>query len=298
MEFIIIILIVIIVILIGYLFLLKKELKRIKKRIQTIKKENSNNFIHSEMSMKELNDLINEINLLMKELKEKEISYEKKNTALKKMMTNISHDLRTPLTSALGYIDIIINSNLSEEEKSKELKVIRERLKRLEELINSFFEFSKIVSSNNKIDLEKVNLIALLEENIAHFYEDFTNYHRKIIFNNNISKVNILTNREMLMRVFENLVGNAFKHGKGDLEVKIEIKKNIIVTYTNELLDENLDINHIFDEFYTVDISRTKGNTGLGLAIAKEFIENLDGKIFAKKEKKKLSIVIELKYNG
>lgn len=294
MEIIVIILIVMIILLTTYLFLIKKELNRVSRSIKDIKNRDSNKFLHSEVPLKELNDVINEVNYLIKDLKNEKIEFERKNRKLKRMMTNISHDLRTPLTSALGYIDILLTSQLSREEQERELKVIEERLKRLGELTNSFFEFSKMVSTGNAPILSEVNIIAVLEESIARYYEDYNNSGREIILDSSIVKFKILSNREMLTRVFDNLISNAFKHSEGNLEIKVENKENLEIIFINELLYSDLDIEHIFDEFYTIDISRTKGNTGLGLAIAKEFIESLGGKIAAKKERNNLYVIISL----
>lgn len=295
MKWIILILIIIILLLITYLFSIKKDLKIITESIKNLKKNNSNYLIHSDISLKELSELIKEINILIKESKNDKIIYNQKNKNLRKMMTNISHDLRTPLTSALGYIDIILKSDLSEEEKEKDLKIVEERLKRLEELINSFFEFSKIVSNNNLPELNDVNIISVIEESIVHYYEDYKKNNREIIFNSNVQKYKIKSNKDMLIRIFDNLINNAFKHSDGNLEIKIECNSNIKISFTNKLLYDDLDIDHIFDEFYTIDISRTKGNTGLGLAIVKEFTDVLGGKIYAKKTKRNLNIIIEFK---
>lgn len=296
-NIIIIILFIIVSIEIIHLIIIKKELKRITKQIKHIKNNNSNNLINSQISLKEVNQLINEINVLLKESKKEKSNYEDKTIQLKKMITNISHDLRTPLTSAIGYIEIILNSDLDEKEKQAELQIIEERLKRLEELINSFFEFSKIKSANKTIELEEVNLNSILEESIIHYYEDYKKSNREIILKNKLSNHKIMSNKEMLTRVFDNLIGNSYKHSKSNLTISVENKKDIEITFSNKLDYQELDINHIFDEFYTVDISRTKNNTGLGLAIAKEFIENLGGKINAKKKQDNLEIIIKLPKN-
>lgn len=129
---------------------------------------------------------------------------------------------------------------------------------------------------------------------MANYYDDYIKENREIIFENKIKKIKLESNKQMLIRVFDNLIGNAFKHSKGNLLIKITQNEKIKIEFINDLLDDNLDIIHIFEEFYTIDIARTKGNTGLGLAIAKEFIEKLDGKIYAKKIENKLDIVIEL----
>ena len=292
MKFIIIILIIVIIILISYLFLLKNELNKIIRQINLIKKNNSNNLINSEISFRQLNKLINEINSLFTDYKKVKINYENKSKNLKKMMMNISHDLRTPLTSALGYIDIILNES-SNKKNIKELETINARLKRLEELINSFFDLNKIISNNNEIILVNINLISLLQEAIIHYYDDFTKSNREIIFNSDINKYIVNSNREMLTRVFDNLISNAYKHGIGNLEIRIDFKNNLKIIFSNEFIYDDLDIDHIFDEFYIFDISRTKENTGLGLAIVKEFVNALNGKVAAQKNKKYLNIIIE-----
>ncbi len=290
MKIVLFVSLIIIFILIIYLFLLKKELKRITFEIKKQKDTDTNQLLHQEMACRELQNLIGEINAILKSVKEEKIKIEKSKNSLNKMMMNVSHDLRTPLTSALGYMDILISNNL-DMEKEKELKIVKERLKRLEELINSFFDFSKVVSNSANIKLEKVNLVAILEESILRYYEDYEKEKRKIILNS-IRKCEMISNKEMLSRIFDNLIGNAYKHSKSDLKVKLKIAEGIKITFSNEIESNELDMNHLFDEFYTLDISRTKGNTGLGLAIAKEFTENLHGKIKATKRKNIITIIL------
>jgi len=129
MEFIIIFLILIIIILLTYLFLLNKELERIPTEIKKIRFSKSNKRIHSNYTLKNLDLLILQINQLIDETSKREIEYNHKNQSLMKMMTNISHDLRTPLTSALGYIDLLLKSDLPKEEKEKERKIKEKKRK-------------------------------------------------------------------------------------------------------------------------------------------------------------------------
>ncbi len=294
MEFIIIILIIVIIILLTYLFLYHNEVKHISKEIDNIKDLDSNTLIHSKYNLKNINNLIYKINNLLTESKNIKIDYGNKNKSLMKMMTNISHDLRTPLTSSLGYIDIILKSDLSEEEKKKDLITIEKRLRRLEELISSFFEFSRIISTNKLPTLEKINLTSILEESVIVFYDDYKKNNRKILLDCNQRKIIINSNKMLLTRIFENLIGNAYKHSNSDLIIKVEKLNKVKIIFSNELLDDDVDVDKIFDEFYTVDISRTKEGTGLGLAIAKEFTRQLNGKIYAEKRKGQLKIIIEL----
>ena len=124
MNILVAILIIIIFILIIYLFLLKKEIKRISYNLDEILNIDSNKILHGEFSNKELNELLLKINKMITYVRYKELDLERKNKSLKKEITNITHDLRTPLTSSLGYIDLILKSNLSKEEQERELKIV------------------------------------------------------------------------------------------------------------------------------------------------------------------------------
>lgn len=299
--------IIIISLLLLLLLLQKREIKRITKELQTIQSQNSNGTVHCELSLKEFQQLIEEINTLLLSNRQKRIFYEQQNVKLKKMITNISHDLRTPLTSALGYIDMLLQSPLPEEEKERELAIIQSRLYRMNELLNSFFEFSQVISTDQKPVFSSLNLIGILEESIIHFYDDFSCEKRQIIFNHSVSYFKIFSHKDMLIRIFDNIISNARKHGSGDLEITFESnQRNFKITFCNllpqetdstssSLYSKNLDVAHIFDEFYTADVSHSNGNTGLGLAIAKEFSQILGLFIGAKLENNKLYLTLEKK---
>lgn len=293
MEIILVILVIIILFLACYLFFMKMELRRIKKELDLVLSRKTNGLVHTEFTSKEIHDLVECINTHLTEIKSKESKLERKNANFVKMIRNISHDLRTPLTSSLGYVSLMLESDMTEQEKIKNLKIVEERLKRLSELIDSFFEFSKILSNDQIIEQDEINLVAVMEKAISNHYEDFSKDNRMIDFKTNKRKIKIKSNEVMLIRVFDNLIRNAYKHSNGNLDIEINQNNDKVkIKFINDLLYNDLDVDRIFDEFYTVDISRTKGNTGLGLAIAKEFVEQLKGKIKADKKNNKLIITI------
>ncbi|MCH5192948.1 MAG: HAMP domain-containing histidine kinase [Oscillospiraceae bacterium] len=289
-----VIIIIAAVILLLLLILQGYEIKSISRQIDEIRSKDTNELIHISGGDKAYARLINEINALLLEMRKVKFNYNKKGHALEQMMTNISHDLRTPLTSAMGYIGIIKSSDLPQEEKEREIGIIEKRLIRLEDLINSFFEFSKIISSDTPPEMSEINLNAVLEESVVHYYDDYCSQDRKIILDCENSKIKIFSNRNMLMRIFDNLIGNALKHGTGDLSVAVTRSDTICIRFENEPVDSDINTDRIFEEFYTTDISRTKGNTGLGLAIAKQFTEMLGGKISAEYNGKLFSLTIQL----
>jgi signal transduction histidine kinase len=283
------------VILLFLLILQKHGIKNITRQLNAIHTKDTNLLVHSPHGNKTSDELINEINEMLKEVRCNRIDYSRKSHNLEQMMTNISHDLRTPLTSAMGYINLINNAQLSEEEKSREIAIVEQRLVRLEELINSFFEFSKIISGDKLPELQELNLVAVIEESVVHYYDDFCGQSREIILRCNQRKLNIRSNRNMLMRIFDNLISNAYKHGVGNLTVSVDSSDDIKIRFENVLFDSEIDIERIFDEFYTTDISRTKGNTGLGLAIAKQFTEILNGSISAEYTDNNFIVTVTLK---
>lgn len=292
MKTIIVVLVILIAFILCYVFLEKAELKRLKKELDFIMSNDTNRILHTEFNSKELKEFVSAVNMYLSEIQKRKKEIEHKNNNLMVMMRNISHDLRTPLTSAAGYTDLILNSDLTEDEKIHEMKIVEARLKRLTELVDSFFEFSKILTTNKEIELETVNLIGILEECIGNFYEDYKKENREVDFITSNNKISISTNRTMLSRIFENLISNALKYGSGNLTIEV-ISENadaIRISFTNRIIDKDLDTGRIFDDFYTTDISRTKGSTGLGLAIAKEFTEQLNGNIEAHIEDDKLVI--------
>ena len=257
----------------------KKEMKDIASQLREIQSIDTNIVIHSHYGTAD--DLINDMNSYIRTAREYKTDYLKKKHIHDQMMTNISHDLRTPLTSALGYIDIVINSDIPEEEKKRELCIIEKRLLRLQELIDSFFELSQMISKGEVTELYVLDLVSVIEESIVNYYDDYTRRNRKISLDCEIPRIRLTSNKMILLRVFDNIINNALKHGEGDLSVSVKCENGVTVRFSNKTDISEADTDRVFDEFYTVDISRTKGNTGLGLAIAKQFTEMLGGTISA-----------------
>jgi len=267
--------------------------KDVRKQLEYIKGKDTNRVVNCGAGGENAK-FVNCINEILEEKRKESILYQRKSHDVDQMITNISHDIRTPLTSALGYINIIRNFDLDEDEKNRELEVIERRMKRMEELIDQFFEFSKVISKDEEIKKEKINLISALEEAIAHYFDDYEEKGRIIKLDYKSRKEFLFSNRGMLLRIFDNIINNALKHGEGDLCISVtKVEDEYTIEFANDVDDDNLDVDQIFDEFYTTDISRTKGSTGLGLAIVKQFTELLGGNVSAEKKEKKFSVIVK-----
>ena len=219
-----------------------------------------------------INKMAEEIRVLMESERHNEKS---KN----EMITNIAHDLRTPLTSILGYLDLINKRDLSEETKKEYLKIVYEKSKKLQDLIESLFSFTKTNSSKLVLKIEKIDIIKLLCQLMEEFYPNFENKGITCSANTNEDSCVIDGDGTLLARLFDNLINNAIKYGADGkrIDIKISVEKKIVkiavINYGKVIPANELPL--IFGKFYRVDQARNSntGGTGLGLAIAKNITE-------------------------
>ena len=278
-----IILVIILVILLCaalfYIIRLKHSIRQAKDDIYQKRLEDTNTLITTTNHNQELCELLQEVNEMMKSFHQLEREIEQKNQHLQRTIVNISHDLKTPLTSALGYEELLQKYDLSKDEQQRYHTIVIDKLKRLSQLIEDFFAFTKIIANNDDLVMEQLDVNRILEEELVCFYQDFNEQQRSIHITGN-QKYIMTTNDRVMRRIFDNLIINALKHSQDDLYIDIVVSNNITYRFTNKLI-EPIQVERIFDEFYTSDISRTKQHTGLGLAIVKEFSMILGGQVKA-----------------
>ncbi|WP_300903319.1 sensor histidine kinase KdpD [uncultured Clostridium sp.] len=289
---IVIFLIVIIGILSAIILGYKREFRRINKEIIN----NLDEYINLKTTSidKDVENLIQSINLIF-DSKQKIVAEKKENEEkLRASITNMSHDLRTPLTSIIGYLQMIKSEKQSEGDKKEYIEIVERRTKSLQQLINSFYDLSRIEGNEYKFNYKKVNLSNVLCENIAVFYNDFINNNIEPIIEVEENIKEIISDDVAISRIFSNLIGNMIKHGGNFVRITLKQEDNLIVTEfinnVTEVTEENLD--KLFDRFYTVDNSRSDKNTGLGLYITKILVERLGYFIDAKMEEENLIIRI------
>ena len=266
---------VIILILFFYIRRYKKEINYISNQIEKSKGEYIN--IYTKATSNSIEKLVTRINYLYDSSQKIQAENKRIEEELRKSIANISHDLRTPLTSIIGYVELLKDESISKEEKQKYIEIIDRRSKNLEELISSFYDLSRISSNEFNFHLEKINLKDILCDSIAVSYNDFINNNIEPIIkiDNNIS--DIISDEKAVKRILANLIGNMLKHGARNVTIALHEEKDYIVSsFINyaPLLNEE-DAKRIFERFYTADKSRGDRNTGLGLAIVKEISERL-----------------------
>lgn len=295
------IIIISLVIVIIYLPTRKKAkyIKEIVSGIKTISEGNLNYRVKSK-GADELAILADEINNMSDNLKS-QIEEERKAERLKsELITNVSHDLRTPLTSLTAYIHLVNDDKTSSENKEKYSKIAEEKAAKLKNLIEDLFEYSKLESGGIKLQKSEVNIIEIIEQSIGELSIQAKN--KGIVFNKRFERSIILLNidSDKMARVFENIISNAVKYSESGSAVNIDVKEEndgVIISFENTseaVLNENAD--KIFERFYRSDKSRsseTEGS-GLGLAIAKSIVILHGGRIWAEVHDKIFKINIRM----
>ncbi len=250
----------------------------------------TNTLIDISTGDKYMRSLANAVNVQLRKLRAERHRFRQGDTELKNAVTNISHDLRTPLTAICGYLDLLEQEDKSETVEHY-LEIIRNRTEILAQLTEELFRYSIIVSSEGNIVKEPVAIGSILEESTAAFYATLN--ERGIVPNIQLPQAKVIRtlDRSALARVFSNLLNNAIKYSDGDLDITLSETGEITFTNTASGLNE-VQVGKLFDRFYTVEAARK--STGLGLAIARTLIEQMDGTISAKYENSRLSICIVL----
>ncbi|GAA0066102.1 MAG: HAMP domain-containing sensor histidine kinase [Clostridium perfringens] len=284
-----------ILIVLLIIFILKtKEINRLTLELKKLNSEGKIEKLRLSLPNKNIENLIVEINTLIDDKRKMENIYKEKDMELREAIANMSHDLRTPLTSIMGYVYLLNDDKLDKEERKEYLKIIEKRSAVLNDLITNFYGLSRIQADQYEIKLESVNLELILGEIIAAFYEtlDYKFGEPEINIEEGLGPV--LGDKQALNRIFTNLIENIIKHGEGEVKISLKKKKKyIVMEFSNKAEDlESKDVNRIFEKFFTKDRMRTGQNTGLGLAIVKLLVEKQGQKIEAKKVGNRLVINI------
>lgn len=293
-EFIIGLSLTILIVLLIIFILKTKEINRLTLELKKLNREGKIEKLRLSLPNKNIENLVVEINTLIDDKRKMENIYKEKDMELREAIANMSHDLRTPLTSIMGYVYLLNDDKLNKEERKEYLKIIEKRSLVLNDLITNFYGLSRIQADQYEIKFEPVNLELVLSEIIAAFYEtlDYKFGEPEINIEEGLGPV--LGDKQALNRIFTNLIENIIKHGEG--EVKISLKKKnkyIVMEFSNKAEElESKDVNRIFEKFFTKDRMRTGQNTGLGLAIVKLLVEKQGQKIEAKKVGNRLVINI------
>lgn len=294
MENVIVILLVVgIVGLLWMLLMVMRQIREICRQLSYIEKEDTNRIITVQIRGFGIGKMVNHMNdILLKERNRRKV-YMEKEERIQQVYTNLSHDIRTPLTSMDGYVQLL--EQVKDEEKQKKyLGIIRERIESLKEILEELFTFTKLKDPDYELALGVLNINRLLKQTIFSYYDNWQARGIEPQLEIAEEEFQILGNETALKRTFQNIIKNALLHGKSDIFIGLrKERKQVVVLFENSISDDRpIDVEQVFERFYKGDASRTHTSTGLGLSIAKEFVELMQGEISARVEDGRFGIEI------
>jgi len=267
-------------IVIGYFikqYMTRLEVNSLKQQLQDIQ---DNKMTHSELSTtlgsSELMSLINDLNGVLNEQRTLLERQRLQENQLLDDIANISHDLRTPLTALYGYLELLDDAELSPQERQYYLDITLARTEVLQRLIQNLFYLARLETRNIELDKENLAIDQLIKEQAAMAYQDFQT--QDIHLNLNIQNVpSIISNEDAVVRIINNLLNNILEHGTEEAHIEVYKENDAIVTnFCNQVKpDDTLQIDQVFERHYMSQENRNTSNSGLGLTITKELIEQL-----------------------
>ena len=277
------------IILFQYI-MLKRDLKKAKRQCEYIRSQNTNMVLYSASMDSDVCAVMNEFNSVLLESTELKRRLLHEEGEIKNVITNVSHDLRTPVTSMIGYAKLLDKEPLNEKQKEY-TTVILSRAQFLKELVEQLFSYS-LVMEQQEYNIQQENITSILEESILMFYSDFEEKQLELELSLEEEPVYARIDREALRRVMVNIISNALKYAHEKVILKQQGKMIIIQNKTESI--DSIDVEKLFDRFFTVAKNRSNGSMGLGLTIAKKLITDMQGQITAHKQGEYLVIMIQL----
>ena len=283
-----------VLILFLYIIFILKQLKSINKQLDKRLIENTRQPLNIELFNKTITNLSKNINRCLKLEEKRRLESINDQKQFKELISNISHDLRTPLTSIKGYQQLLEKTPLDKHQVQL-LKTAQKSTDELGLLIENFFEYSYLVTAKTEPNFKKININNLIVECVLSYIAIFEEKNLNV----NIKEtppVFVLGDKNMLIRIIENLLNNCAKHSLGDIDIKIEFLQNAKITFTNPInQDTNINVDKLFHRFYTSDSTRNK-STGLGLSIVEFLVKQMNGNVgaYLNKTDHTLSIFFEI----
>ncbi|MCR3760974.1 sensor histidine kinase [Clostridium felsineum] len=279
----------IILILILLIISTVTKINYIKKILEDVIAGNFSRKIMINNNFKFIANLVSNINLITDKLQEAKNDNLEKADIMSKMVSNISHDFKTPLTSLIGYVELIKQSkNLSLEEINEYLDIIHNKACYLNSTLENFFYLSRLEANDEKFNIQKINLSDVIQEQVLFFYNDFKTIGITPVLECPKEEVYVLADRVSVGRILNNLLSNSLKYGKDGNKVGIHIYEDKDYIYTevwnNGKGIDKKDLPLVFNRLYTAEESRNSklSGNGIGLSIVKELVKGNKGSISVK----------------
>lgn len=280
---IIMVLIFLLIVLGSMLLLFHWDVSKMTKQLEEISKNfGTNELVRTNTHNKNLSRFASKINQLIQLFKQNQQSLERREMELKQEITNISHDLRTPLTSIKGFSELLTDTSISAEERKEFLAIIQKKIDNLTMIVDLFYELSQLDSSDKKLTMEKQFLDQIVVETMLMFYDDFEKKELKVDLDEG-SVPPVLADNKAIVRIVTNIIQNALTYARSYVNVSfVEEEKYIWFRAVNDVESINVsELQQIFNRTYRLDPSRTGTQLGLGLHIVQQLVTQQGGKAVA-----------------
>lgn len=287
------ILIFTILLLIGILWKYQRQVKDICRQLAFLKENESNMMITRDFESGGIGELTDSLNDFLMEQRAARKSYWEKERMISDTYTNLSHDIRTPLTSLDGYFQLLEESR-DEQEQERYLAIIQERITCLKEMLEELFTFTRLENESYQMELSPCCLNRILKNTIFSYYEDWQKQGIEPQIEIAEELYYIEGNQSAIKRVIQNVIKNVMDHGERRIRIWLRREQNeVVLRIGNDIADpEAVDISQVFTRFYKADAARSRSSAGLGLAIAKELVLRMNGRIEANIRESEFWIVI------
>lgn len=274
----------------------QRQVKDICRQLAFLMKHDSNMLIHREFDLGGIGMLSDRLNDLLELRRKEKQYYQEKETLIADTYTNLSHDIRTPLTSLDGYFQLM-EACENVEEQRRYLNIIHERIHSLNEMLEELFMFTKLKNESYRLELTSCCINRILKETVFSYYDDWVRREIQPDIQITEEQLYIDGNKQGLSRIIQNVIKNGLDHGEKKIRIVLKREQNqAVLRISNQVTaSEQIDIEHVFDRFYKADAARSKTSTGLGLSIAREFVRRMNGEIGAKIEENEF--IVEMSFN-
>ena len=273
----------------------QRQVKDICRQLAFLMKHDSNMLIHREFGLGGIGMLSDRLNDLLELRRKEKRYYQEKETLIADTYTNLSHDIRTPLTSLDGYFQLM-EACENVEEQRRYLNIIHERIHSLNEMLEELFMFTKLKNESYRLELTSCCINRILKETVFSYYDDWVRREIQPDIQITEEQLYIDGNKQGLSRIIQNVIKNGLDHGEKKIRIVLKREQNqAVLRISNQVIaSEQIDIEHVFDRFYKADAARSKTSTGLGLSIAREFVRRMNGEIGAKIEENEF--IVEMSF--
>ncbi|MCK1997933.1 HAMP domain-containing histidine kinase [Psychrobacillus psychrodurans] len=293
---------ILVIIALGYvltrLYFLQKEIKRATRQLSDLNKDITDKKVDIRFFDRDIEKLAKEINNQIDLTKKAKAEKSLTENELKQAISYISHDIRTPMTSILGYMQLLESDEITPEIRKEYTSIVKNSAGRLKVLLEDFFELSIIAQADYPVKIEVIKLNHLIVEVLVAFYEEFNKGNIEPTITIPDHDIIITADPSAVKRVIENLVVNAIRHSSEHVTIQLEkLNTSILLTISNSVTQlSEQDLHHMFDRFYKADQTRTGKGTGLGLPIAKSLMGKMNGNLTAELIENQLFMKCEWKY--